>query len=205
MVYFLRHGESEANVVNVFSNKGFKHGLTSKGVRQTEELCDKLKEVSFEMIFASPLKRAVETAEILSEKSGAGYFIDERLVEFDVGILEGKSDEKSWNEFKKLWNIWFSSDDHDAKTEDGESLKQIILRFSDFMCDRIQASKTDKNYLVISHGGVLSCALPFFLKGLNIDFVRKNPLKNCGYATAVFCNGEWICEKWGHTVPGNTK
>ena len=42
LVYFVRHGESEANVLNVFSNRGTKHPLTSRGREQVEMLAGKL-------------------------------------------------------------------------------------------------------------------------------------------------------------------
>ena len=44
-LYFVRHGESEANLLHEFSNRGLKHGLTDKGRRQAAALVHKLKEV----------------------------------------------------------------------------------------------------------------------------------------------------------------
>ena len=46
-IYFARHGESEANILQEFSNRGRKHGLTEKGKRQAERLADNLKSVPF--------------------------------------------------------------------------------------------------------------------------------------------------------------
>ena len=37
-IYFARHGESEANLLHVFSNRGVKHGLTARGRAQAETL-----------------------------------------------------------------------------------------------------------------------------------------------------------------------
>ena len=33
-LYFVRHGESEANVLGVISNRGFQHPLTDTGIRK---------------------------------------------------------------------------------------------------------------------------------------------------------------------------
>jgi broad specificity phosphatase PhoE len=30
-LYFVRHGESKANLLEIFSNRGLKHGLTERG------------------------------------------------------------------------------------------------------------------------------------------------------------------------------
>lgn len=46
-IYFVRHGESEENILKVFSNRGLKHGLTEKGREQVESLAEKLKVLNF--------------------------------------------------------------------------------------------------------------------------------------------------------------
>ena len=65
-LYFVRHGESEANVLQVISNRGWMHPLTEKGRQQANTLAEKLRGAGITKIYTSPLRRAVETAEILS-------------------------------------------------------------------------------------------------------------------------------------------
>src|SRR6266851_1245061 len=59
-VYFVRHGESEANLLHEFSNRGFKHGLTQQGQQQATTLAQSLKNASVTKVFSSPLMRAVQ-------------------------------------------------------------------------------------------------------------------------------------------------
>jgi len=40
---FVRHGESQANLLHEFSNRGWKHGLTDVGIQQAHLLLDQLK------------------------------------------------------------------------------------------------------------------------------------------------------------------
>jgi len=65
-LYFVRHGESEANILRVISNRGYRYGLTVRGQQQAVTLAQHLQHVPISSIFSSPLRRAVETADILS-------------------------------------------------------------------------------------------------------------------------------------------
>ena len=94
-LYFVRHGESEANILHEISNRGWKHGLTEKGREQSRQLAQNLSASGISKIFTSPLRRAVETAQILALELGAPLEVTQALAEYDCGILEGKSDEQS--------------------------------------------------------------------------------------------------------------
>ncbi len=89
--YFLRHGESEANVLQVVSNRGMQHPLTGKGREQARALAGSLLPAGIQAIFTSPLLRAVQTAEILAERLGVAFQVTDALAEYDCGALEGTS------------------------------------------------------------------------------------------------------------------
>ena len=65
-LYFVRHGESEANTLHVISNRESPFGLTALGKKQANILADSLKDIPVTVIFSSPILRARETADILS-------------------------------------------------------------------------------------------------------------------------------------------
>ncbi|HEU0293377.1 MAG TPA: histidine phosphatase family protein, partial [Anaerolineales bacterium] len=90
-LYFVRHGESEANILHVISNRESSFGLTSLGKQQAQTLAEKLKDVHITAIFSSPILRARETADILSKSFHLNYQVTEALREYDCGILEEKS------------------------------------------------------------------------------------------------------------------
>ena len=75
-LYFIRHGESEANVLHEISNRGAKHGLTEKGRAQVAALAQKLGAIPFVKLYSSPLLRAIQTAEILSQGSRDSFRSD---------------------------------------------------------------------------------------------------------------------------------
>ncbi len=68
--FFVRHAQSEANVLGIFSNTGWKHPLTDLGRTQAKGLAEYLANEKVTKIFSSPVMRAVQTSEILSERLG---------------------------------------------------------------------------------------------------------------------------------------
>ena len=89
ILYLARHGQSEANVLRVFSNGLNKHGLTELGRTQAEQLAQRMAGYSIKRMFTSPILRAVQTAEILSQRLGIGFQVEPALSEFSVGSWEG--------------------------------------------------------------------------------------------------------------------
>ena len=87
-VYVARHGQTEWNAENRVC--GITDiALTEKGIAQADELADQVKEKKIEIIISSPMKRAVTTSRIVSEKCHIPIMIDNRLVEQNYGIYEG--------------------------------------------------------------------------------------------------------------------
>ncbi|NMF56882.1 histidine phosphatase family protein [Pseudanabaena yagii] len=57
-LYFVRHGESIANLLHEFSNTGCKHPLTENGINQAKLLADQLSGLQITQIYSSPILRA---------------------------------------------------------------------------------------------------------------------------------------------------
>lgn len=93
MIYFVRHGESEANAAGVIAGAS-ESPLTAKGIGQAKQAAEAVREAGrhFDMIITSPLSRAYDTAMIIAEVLGypreAIIVIDE-LHEKGAGTFEG--------------------------------------------------------------------------------------------------------------------
>ena len=55
-LYFVRHGESEANLLREFSNRGYKHGLTERGFQQAAAVRPEFARDSVRKNLHQPLK-----------------------------------------------------------------------------------------------------------------------------------------------------
>lgn len=90
MIYFLRHGESEANLRRAFAGQKDDSPLTEKGRRQAAEAAQLLQGLGIEKIITTSLTRATDTASIIAEIIGcSNVTIDDRLLEYDMGSLTG--------------------------------------------------------------------------------------------------------------------
>jgi len=88
-LYLVRHGETEENVARVL--QGHSPGtLTPAGREQAAALCETLRPLRFDAFFASDLRRAVHTAEILRASVGRPFVLEPLLRERDWGELTGR-------------------------------------------------------------------------------------------------------------------
>lgn len=95
MIYFARHGQSQANVDAVFAGANFPAPLTTLGTQQAEEEGHRIldEHIHIDQIVASPIERALHTAQIIARTIGKDpndIRIDPRLAEYDMGELNGK-------------------------------------------------------------------------------------------------------------------
>src|SRR5206468_3641607 len=64
-LYLIRHGENTANLTREFSHRAVDYSLTPKGMLQAQQTAEYFKTRRVDAIYTSPLKRALETAQIV--------------------------------------------------------------------------------------------------------------------------------------------
>lgn len=94
MIYFVRHGQSQANLQRVYAGQRDDSLLTRLGRKQAQAAgADILKrQFKIDQIISSPLIRASETAKIIADVIGLDSYkiqIDGRLSEYDMGDFSG--------------------------------------------------------------------------------------------------------------------
>ena len=194
-LYFVRHGESEANLLHEFSNRGFKHGLTERGFQQAKQLGLDLLHIPFKKIYSSPLKRAVQTAEILQQHLNCPLEITDALREFDTGILEGKSDPESWDILYRVVKQWLSGE-LDARAPGGESHLDIQARFIPFI-ESLQLQFTSENILLVGHGGLFGSMFPQIMINLAFASVEEIQIDHTMPIIAEARSDGFYCTQWG--------
>ncbi len=202
-LYFVRHGESEANVLRVISNRGMQHPLTEKGRDQARTLGESLLPAGITAIYTSPLLRAVQTAEILSERLGVGFQVTDALREYDLGLLEGATGPETWAGYQALREEWIRHGHWERRIEGGESFEDMRARFVPFIRGLLAAENRDGgNKVLIGHGGVYACMLPLVLA--NVDLAAPSyhyPFPNTGYVLAETRPEGLVCLEWCGVKP----
>ena len=194
-LYFVRHGESEANTQHVISNRECPFGLTSRGKAQAAALAENVKDIPITVIYSSPVLRARETAEILLQSFHISYQITEALREYDCGVLEEKSDEESWRLHGEIADDWTLNHNYLRKPEGGESFLDIQNRFLPSIESLKQVN--DEHILLVGHGGLFHLMLPLILMNIDDYFVKSHGLGHIDCVIAELRSDTLVCKQWG--------
>ena len=173
----VRHGESLGNVTQVL--QGRDDPLTDRGRRQAGEIAAHLATShNVRAIYASPLARAYETAQIIGARIGIDPQPREGLAEINVGSAVGLTFEN--------WTARFPDEARRFRTQgidytfpEGESGRQLGARIAADL-DRIVAAHAggDDTVIVVSHGGALAWALHHLLEETSDSWPRYD-FHNC--------------------------
>ncbi len=158
-LYFVRHGETDWNLERKAQGQ-VDNPLNATGIRQAEELRDSIKKYVFDVCYCSPLKRAVQTASIITYNRNLKIVYDSNLKERSFGSLEG-TDAKTWA--TDVFDLRLNS------TEGGmESIKDVLVR-SKKALDRIKKENpSNAKVLIVAHDFLLR-TLYFNIVGYNDD------------------------------------
>ena len=174
MIYFIRHGESEANLRHVFAGQKYNSPLTEKGIEQARAEGLKIKEMDLKIdkIISSPLIRAFDTAKIVSEIIGYDkkIQIDPRITEYDMGTLTGTP---TFEISSKML----------VRAENAENPKDFDDRVNSFLKEW---NKFEGNVLMVAHAGV----------GRIIETIKKGTDPELFYDLPPYPNASVIKLDW---------
>jgi alpha-ribazole phosphatase len=165
-LYLVRHGESAWNVKHFYTGQT-DVPLSVIGEAQAERLAERLGQVAFEACYASPLKRARETASPLLLLQNAPLRPDERLAEIHHGAWEGHPSATVQEQYAEAYLAWRTQPQR-AQMPQGESLGDVAERVTAFL-DDLFAQHRDGDVLVVSHDAVLRVFLVQVL-GMGLEF-----------------------------------
>jgi broad specificity phosphatase PhoE len=123
----VRHGETDWNRQMRVQGRSDVE-LNETGRRQVQALASALKEESFEAIYASPLKRSLQTAQAINLFHGVEIEVDDGLKELDVGDFDGLRGDELRARFSSFWQRWTSDEAASVRFPHGESLQQLRRR-----------------------------------------------------------------------------
>ncbi|MBI5439278.1 MAG: histidine phosphatase family protein [Nitrosomonadales bacterium] len=169
-IFFIRHGESEANVARYINDDPARAvNLTGQGRAQAEAASDELRTVRFTHAYASEFPRAQQTAKILLRHHACPLQIDARINERQTG-MDGLPVET----FRDLMR----TDPLHTKPEHGESFLEQMERLRGFM-DEIAARHPDGIIMAASHENPILAALA--LSTDNPEQTARGKIANCGW------------------------
>lgn len=164
----IRHGESLANAEGRLQGH-LDIPLSDRGRKQAERLAERLSKLGVDALYASPLRRAAETAEIIGAQLGLALQDRTALKERNVGELEGLTREEIIARFPhympartELHRIEIAGFE-----QDGEFAQRAIQALTAIIDGHRQ-----KTVAVVTHGGII---FSFCRQSLQMPTVRPGP------------------------------
>jgi broad specificity phosphatase PhoE len=194
-LYLVRHGENTANLTKEFSYKEVDYSLTPKGVLQAQQTAEYFRDKDIHAIYSSPLKRAVETAEIIGLCTEKQVEVMETFREVNIGSLEGKKDiTGAWVIHNQVLKNWFNGS-LDAAFPDGENHHTLVERVRHGI-NQVTAGRTNRNILITAHGGLFTYSLGVLCDNCSLEQLRGQRSHNCSITEILVNNdaGKLACQ-----------
>ena len=185
MIYIIRHGQTEKNRANVLQGRS-DIPLNDSGRQQAEEVKDRFIKagIHFDLVYTSPLIRAVQTAEIIAE--GIPQLKDDRLIEMDYGPYEGMDLADPAPEVLEFFRDFV----HNPAPNGMEPLQAIVVRLGSFL-EEIREEAAEKNILISTHAIAMKGALEYLTPDSGGSYWSKF-IGNCAvYISEITTEGSW--------------
>ncbi len=196
---FVRHGQSEANVVDSLHTSVPGPPLTALGQEQATALVGALADEDVRSVWSSTMTRAQQTAAPLAAARGLDVRIRDGLRETSVGDLEERRDAEAHDLFGDVVAGWMLRGDLSLRCPAGESGAEIIARFAAAVGE-VVAGLDEGTAVIVSHGAALRTTL-LGLCGLDPVFVLTHHLPNTGFVVVDLVDDGYVCRTWAGLAP----
>ncbi len=170
-ILLVRHGESEGNAAQRV--QGLRdEALTPIGRQQAAALAVRLcNGYCVDSVYSSPLRRALDTACTIADALNLPVICDDRLKEYDCGLIAGMTFEELGVAYPEVARRW-REDEQRAALPGEEGLEGFVQRVTGAMKEISLAHADRAEVVVVTHGGVLSNYLSGLLR---LDLAKRQP------------------------------
>ena len=168
-LWLVRHGRTAWNAEGRIQGQ-VDLPLDEMGRQQAHHVAERLKNVAVAAIYSSPLQRARQTAEMIGAALNLPVAFDDRLKEYDFGVLSGLTWADVVAQHPKLAQRW-ADDIWSVPIEGSEGRAAFHSRIAAAM-QTIAAVHDQQQVVVVAHGGAFAAYLTALL---NLDVNRRHP------------------------------
>ena len=189
-----RHGETMWNVEKVFRGRADVN-LNEVGIKQAELLGKHLCNWELEAIYSSPVKRALDTANIVARRVEVAVYIAEGLTDFDFGEWQSLSEQGVKRLYPAIFNEWQTSP-HKVRMPGGENLDDVTKRTAEVVDEVL--SRHHGNVLLVSHRVVFKVLICSLL-GLDNSHFWNISQDVCGLTIFDYVDGRFVLTRHNDT------
>ncbi|AZR73358.1 hypothetical protein BBF96_08160 [Anoxybacter fermentans] len=165
-IYLVRHGQTSWNAERRFQGQT-DIPLSEKGIKQAKLVKDRLRYLKFDAIYSSDLKRAYETARIISEPHGIEVVSLAGLREINMGVWEGLTWDDIQRDYAEIHKIWIERPTL-AKIPNFEGLANAARRAYKTFSEIALRHKDDQRILIVGHG-LINATILCQIEGISLD------------------------------------
>ncbi len=173
-IFFVRHGESQWNVVNRMQGQN-DIPLTEKGIKQANSIANRLVNENIDKIYSSDLKRAYETALIIGNRLNLDVTKMKEFREMNFGVWEGKTHDEIMAEYQEQFLYW-KKEPENTRIDGAETLQELQERSMAALNEIISSNKED-SILVVSHGVTIKVMI-LGLLGMSLSNYKNLVIEN---------------------------
>lgn len=170
-IYVTRHGQTDYNKSRMMQGRS-DIPLNDTGIAQAKARRESLGDLKFDAVYASPLIRAVQTAEIIGNVDRADIITDERIIEANFGKYELMG---YYSTGLKMMAYWSLPEIFPAP-ESVETIREMVDRTSSFLRELEQ--KDYETVLVACHGGIIR-PIRGYMENRKSGIIWRPRPKNC--------------------------
>ena len=190
-LYLIRHGQTEWNAEKRMQGQA-ESDLTALGREQAANNAEAVSALGVDAIFASPLRRARDSALALSERTGLPITFDARLMEWRAGDWSGSLYADIVKRWPQEWAAW-EADRWTYRPPGAENFADLVDRGGKALADILRADV--RRIAIVSHGFITRGMLAYML-ALDPEDALEIKTPNDAFFRLREKNGAWIADRF---------
>jgi broad specificity phosphatase PhoE len=187
-IVLVRHGATDWNLQGRCQGSTDRE-LSEAGIRQAEQISALLSEEQFDAVYSSNLRRARQTAELISRPHALPVRIDDDLRELDHGELEGLTFNEIKSRYGEFLNRW-RTEPADIRVPGGECLTDVSERAWNGLHGILRRHREAQRILCVSHNFPI-LGIVCRISNTPLNSYRSFHLDPCGITRLTHCEQGW--------------
>ena len=170
--------------------------LSQDGIENILALKEHIKNNHYDIVYSSPIKRALDTAHLLFDDTQ--IITDERIREMNFGPLEGQKIDEIPKAYQKAYHDLWCHPELSNGIPGGETYDEIEARVKSFLNDVVKESY--ENVFIVTHGFCFTILMASILQLKREDYTKVNSpvVDGCSETIINYQDGKFVVEVYGN-------
>jgi probable phosphoglycerate mutase len=179
VAYVLRHPQTSWNAAGCYQGR-LEAPLSAEGRRQSRLTASAMADRAPDIVYTSPLRRALDLAQNIAGTLRLPLVVDQRLTEIAIGPWEGLYHSQIEERFPVMLREWYERPDR-VRFPHGESAADVQLRALSVLAD-LYAAHPEENICIVTHSAIIQVLTAAAL-GLDLRNLHRIHVANGGITT----------------------